>query len=191
MSDLAVRLATRYWMALPPPIVRSRCALCGRDIQDDPWHAFACECVRRLSTTRTHDIAAQQLCDFSRANGCLSSVSFVPDSHLPDGQIYLTTESLFYDVSGVHALAPSHLVSATPGSAIKAREAAKHTKYDDYAKEMEARLVPFALDRFGSLGEEAAALVKTIAAESDNPGLTPSLKHIPRRTVNIVANRER
>ena len=87
----------------------------------------------------------------------------------------LTSESLFYDVSGVHILAPSHLVSATPGSAIKAREVAKHSKYDDYAKDMEARFVPFVLDRFGSLGEEAAALVETIAAESDNPGLTPSL----------------
>ena len=84
MDDFAVRAATRYRMGLPPPIVRARCALCKRDIQNDPWHAFACECVRRLSTTRTHDIAAQQLCDFSRANNCLSSVSFVPDSHIPD-----------------------------------------------------------------------------------------------------------
>jgi hypothetical protein len=102
-------------------------------------------------------------------------VSFVPDSHIPDGQIHTTTESIFYDVSGVHILALSHLISAIPSSAIAAREAAKHTKYDGYAKEMEAKLVPFVLDRFGSLGKEAASLVETVAAESDNPGLTPSL----------------
>ena len=60
---------------------------------------------------------------------------------------------------------------------------------------MEARFVPFVLDRFGSLGEEAAALVETIAAESDNPGLTPSLTNLsfalPHPTFNKVANRKR
>ena len=173
MKDFAVRVAMRLRMGLPPPVqTPTRCALCKRDMQNDPWHAFACESVRRLSTTRAHDIAAQQICDFARANNCLASVQFVPDSLIPDGQIHLTTETILYDVSGVHILAPSHLPSATPGAAIKARETAKHTKYDDYAREMEAKLVPVALDRFGSLGDEAKHLINVIADESDTPGLT-------------------
>ena len=130
-------------------------------MREDPWHAFACESVRRLSTTRAHDVA-QQICESARANSCLASVQFVPDSHILDGQIHLTTETIFYDVSEVHILAPSHLPSAAPGSAILARQTAKHTRYDDYARGLEAKLVPFVLDRFGSLGEEAKYLVNAL-----------------------------
>ena len=79
-------------------------------------------------------------------------VSKDPKALIPDGEIFLARDSIFFDVSGVHSLAPSHFRPHAPqGSAVAGRETHKETKYAEYATERHARIVPFVLDCFGTV----------------------------------------
>ena len=178
MIDRHTETAVRLRLGLPPPGLSVRvCLLCNRNISTDPWHAFACEAIRRLSITKRHDHAAYHLCEFSRSQGCLSNVvSKDPKALIPDGEIFLARDSIFFDVSGVHSLAPSHFRPHAPqGSAVAGRETHKETKYAEYATERHARIVPFVLDCFGALGERAMGLVDLIDNEGNTPGFGAAL----------------
>ena len=178
MIDRHTETAVRLRLGLPPAGFSERvCLLCDRDISADPWHAFACEAIRRLSITKRHDHAAYHLCEFSRSQGCLSNVvAKDPGALIPDGEIFLARDSIFFDVSGVHSLAPSHFRPHAPlGSAVAGREDFKETKYAEYATERHARIVPFVLDCFGALGQGALDLVDLIEEEGKTPGFGAAL----------------
>ena len=102
---------------------------------------------------------------FARQCGCVASVSFDGGGLTPDGQVHTLETTWYFDVSGVHILAPSHLRSATPGSAVAARVVAKHRKYDDYAANHQSKFVPVVLDRFGSMAKESEDFLEAIANE--------------------------
>ena len=111
---------------------------------------------------------------FARQCGCVASVSFDGGGLTPDGQVHTLETTWYFDVSGVHILAPSHLRSATPGSAVAARVVAKHRKYDDYAANHQSKFVPVVLDRFGSMAKESEDFLEAIANEAGSPGTRAS-----------------
>ena len=140
MSDFEAEVAVRYRLGLPPPgQALPRCPLCNRDTSADLWHCLACEGTRRKSVTRVHDKVATAVCSFARQRGCVASVSFDSGGLTPDGQVHTVEATWLFDVSGVHILAPSHLRSATPGSAVTARVTTKHLKCDSHATGRECK----------------------------------------------------
>jgi hypothetical protein len=170
MSDFEAEVAVRYRLGLPPVQAMHRCPLCERDMVNDPWHCLSCESTRRRAVTRVHDSVANTICAFARQCGCVASVSFDGGGLTPDGQVHTLEATWYFDVSGVHILAPSHLRSATPGSAVAARVAAKHRKYDNHASNHQSKFVPVVLDRFGSMAKESEDFLETIANEVGTPG---------------------
>ena len=178
MSDFELKVAVRLRAGLPPPGVwPDLCPLCHRDTSADPWHPFACEAIRRLSVTRRHDAAAHHFMAFARSNGCLANiVAKDPNGLIPDGELFLASDSIFFDVSGVHTLAPSHLSpSSTARTAVEEREAFKISKYSAYAEERHGKIVPIVLDCFGMLGDHAVSLIDVIIDEGGSPLLGSAL----------------
>ena len=104
----------------------------------------------------------------------MASVSFDSGGLTPDGQVHTVEATWLFDVSGVHILAPSHLRSATPGSAVTARVTTKHLKYDSHATDRECKFVAIILDRYGSLAKESDDFLDLIASEAGSPGIRPS-----------------
>ena len=179
MYDFELKVAVRLRAGLPPPgLCFTLCPLCSRAISDDPWHPFACEAIRRLSVTRRHDAAAHHFLAFARSNGCLANiVAKDPRSLIPDGELFLSCDSIFFDVSAVHSLAPSHLLSPScvAHTAIEERETWKISKYAAYAQERHGKIVPIVLDCFGLLGDHALALIDQIVEEGGSPLLGSAL----------------
>ena len=178
MSDFELKVAVRLRAGLPPPgLCPDVCPLCRRDMVDDPWHPFACETIRRLSVTRRHDAAAYHFLAFARSNGCLANiVAKDPKSLIPDGELFLASDSIFFDVSGVHTLAPSHLSpSSVARTAVEGREKHKLTKYKTYAEERQGKIVPIVLDCFGMLGDLALSLIDQVIDEGGSPLLGSAL----------------
>ena len=100
-----------------------------------------------------------------------------PRSLIPDGELFLSCDSIFFDVSAVHSLAPSHLLSPScvAHTAIEERETWKISKYAAYAQERHGKIVPIVLDCFGLLGNHALALIDQIVEEGGSPLLGSAL----------------
>ena len=73
--------------------------------------------------------------------------------------------SVYFDVSGVSLTAPSYSHMA-PGAALRARETSKVTKYFNFARDNDAKIAPFVLDCFGSLGKKSMQFLDSIVEES-------------------------
>ena len=122
----------RLRLGLPPlDIMPPSCALFDKDITNNPWHALGCQSLRRRSITVRHDRAMQLLVKYARSVGVLASLSPKDLSSLvPDGEFFLSRETVLVDLSGTHPLSPSLISSQnTFQSAIERRAASKTSKY--------------------------------------------------------------
>jgi len=116
LPDLDFELALRLRLGLPPlDIMPPSCALCDRDITNNPWHALGCQSLRRRSITVRHDRAMQLLVKYARSVGVLASLSPKDLSSLvPDGEFFLSRETVLVDLSGTHPLSPSLISTHIP-----------------------------------------------------------------------------
>lgn len=132
----------------------------------------------------------QHLVTFARSAGVLASLTLKDLSSLvPDGEFFLSRETVLVDFSGTHPLSPSLLSSPQAMSAIERRETSKSAKYHLHCLQLKARFIPFVMDSYGGLGSKAlgflndlereASLLKLpILFESPKP-LSSHLSHIP------------
>ena len=111
LSDLDFQLVFRLRLGLPPlDSLPALCPLCNRDVSVNPWHALGCQSLKRRSITIRHDRAMLLLVKYARSLGILASL--VPkDLHslVPDGELFLTRESILVDLSGTRSLLLSWL----------------------------------------------------------------------------------
>ena len=184
--DHVVTNLVRLFLGLAPAgNVPTACPLCRSslvptqsrpDMAPQPWHPLSCVNLRRGVITQRHNAALNLLCKFARSHGVLCRLEPKDDSSLvPDGEFHLPRTTVLIDVSGTHPHCASYRDNAVrdSGSAIVARESTKHAKYDAYAASAQADFVPFVLDTYGRLGDEALAFVDRILAESYHGVVSP------------------
>ena len=179
IEDTHVRVAVRLRLGLPPlsslPFASTRCPLCEFDFGGDCWHALSCQSIKRLSVTSRHDKIANLLINFFNSNLFLArAVKKAFANKLPDVEVHLPRETIFIDVSGTHPFNPSYLERTLTNisSALDNRANIKINKYSAWARERNARFIPFVLDTFGRLHKDAADIIKL--ACSERAGLAPS-----------------
>ena len=103
---------------------------------------------------------------FARAHSCLAhAIKKDLSDRVPDGLVHFGDRSVYFDVSGVSLTAPSYSHMA-PGAALRARETSKVTKYFNFARDNDAKIAPFVLDCFGSLGKKSMQFLDSIVEES-------------------------
>ena len=144
-------------------------------LSGDCWHALSCQSIKRLSVTSRHDKIANLLINFFNSNLFLARTVKKAFAHkLPDVEIHLPRETIFIDVSGTHPFNPSYLERTLTNisSALDNRANIKINKYAAWARERNARFIPFVLDTFGRLHKDAADIIKL--ACSERVGLAPS-----------------
>ena len=133
---------------------------------------------RRRSITVRHDRAMQLLVKYARSVGVLASLSPKDLSSLvPDGEFFLSRETVLVDLSGTHPLSPSLISSQnTSQSAIERRAASKTSKYRQHCAALGARFIPFILDSYGSIGVEALRFIDVIESEAPLLGIQDPLR---------------
>ena len=120
----------------------------------------------------------QLLVKYARSVGVLASL-FPKDlsSLVPDGEFFLSRETVLVDLSGTHPLSPSLITSQhTSQSAIERREASKTSKYRQHCAALGARFIPFILDSYGSIGVEALRFIDVIESEAPLLGIQDPLR---------------
>ena len=130
-------------------------------------HPLGCVSLRRGGINKRHDSCQNGLARFARSNLCLVHVTpKSEDSKVPDLDVVLAAEAVLVDVSGTDPLAPSirRAVAGTPGHALKIRAGAKRSKYGEMAAEAR-EFLPFCIESYGGLGEEALKLLDLVALE--------------------------
>ena len=91
---------------------------------------------------------------------------------MPDGEFFLSRETVLVDLSGTHPLSPSLISSQhTSQSAIERRAASKSSKYRQHCAALGARFIPFILDSYGSIGVEALLFIDVIESEAPLLGI--------------------
>ena len=120
-----------------------------------------------MVTTR-HDSAMQLVCRYARSCGVLASVEpREVGSLIPDGEFHFSSFTFLVDLSGVHPLAPSHLVaSPNPGQAMESRANTKETKYQAHADERGCLFVPLIIDAFGRLHPQFLSFIDRIEEQA-------------------------
>ena len=124
--------------------------------------------LRRAGINKRHDSCQNGLARYARSNLCL--VHITPksvDSKVPDLDVVFATEGVLVDVSGTDPLSPSirQSVAGAPGQTLKIRAGAKRSKYRELAAEQGKEFLPFCIESFGGLGEEALKLLDLVALE--------------------------
>ena len=109
----------------------------------------------------------QHLVNYARSAGVLASLCPKDLSSLiPDGEFFLSRETVFVDFSGTHPLSPSLLSSPNAQSAIMRRQNSKETKYHSHCLQLNGRFVPFVMDSWGGLGPKALTFLDAIEQEA-------------------------
>jgi hypothetical protein len=80
------------------------------------------------------------------------------------------TRRIYVDVTVRHPLAPSSLSSSAEQRhwILHRAEVAKHSKYDELAKQNHASFVPFVVDTFGNISDKSLQLLRDIIESSHN-----------------------
>ena len=182
LTDTLFRMALRLRLGLNPlPYdLPSPCPLCGKG-DGDAWHPFACSTIRRRSVTKRHDNAMDLVCRYARS--CSVLASWQPKdlkSLVPDAEFHFAHRTVLADLTGVHVCAPSHLISARPGSALAARARSKTAKYIAQAREAHSDFAPLVADVYGSMHEEFTSFIDSIEIEASQAGFAPSPSRMTR-----------
>ena len=172
LSSKAVSLAVRLHDGLPPASdLPTHCwlgkdSVCNADLTVNPWHCLSCPALKCRSIYRRHNAVVDLLLRFARAHSCLAhAIKKDLSDRVPDGLVHFGDRSVYFDVSGVSLTAPSYSHMA-PGAALRARETSKVTKYFNFARDNDAKIAPFVLDCFGSLGKKSMQFLDSIVEES-------------------------
>ncbi len=179
LATSTFQFAVRHRLGLPPANLADMPSVdcfCGEaDFKDDPSHLHACPLLRRTAVNARHNGIVQALASLAR-NELGLHVSIEPSWYdakggqdRPDAVITTHARSWLVDVSVVHSSAASYLsrfhTHLRPRAAAAQREKEKHGKYDGMADANGPgmTMVPFVLESFGAVGEEASAFIHTLA----------------------------
>ncbi len=162
--------AARFRLGISPlEYMQDYCRACNVDLQAAPWHHLSCP-KRRKPVTRRHDIVVRMLNSWITKLGAFSCVEprrlSDEDERRPDIDVQLGNQRFLIDVTVRNPTCPSHLVAASKKSlaTAAAAEREKTTKYRDIAKDNDATFVPFAIETYGGIGDEANKFVITLIA---------------------------
>lgn len=153
---------------------------------------------------RRHNCLVECVRTIAREAGCQASVAEVramgaegQGNSGADGEIRNVTgpgEDLVFDVTVVHSERPD-LLTVAKGKATERAEQHKHALYDDIYQQLQLRVVPVAIEVYGSLGKEAATLLRQLAARAKDcyPHLSWSAPTFTQRWSQMIScclNRE-
>ena len=185
LDDQHTRIAVRLRLGLPPlpslPVARI-CPLCEIDLAGDSWHALSCQSLKRLSIFSRHELIVLLLIQFLNSNGFLArTLKKNRSDKLPDIEVHLPHETIFLDVSGTHPLNPSYLsrTLSNPNAALDYRANYKAGKYDAWAAERNGRFLPFVLDSFGRLQQQALVFLDLVAENTALLAPSPTRMSFP------------
>ena len=170
ITNEAFQNATRLRLGLPPTeYPPSRCAKCSSgDFQADAWHALACGSLRGSTHTNRHNKVVRLLSQWINRLGGISHIeprNLDRDSERrPDIDASLGGKRFLIDVTILHPTARSNVADGARGPLALARSAAqeKSEKYAPMARHNKATFVPFAVETYGGICDEANDFVRDL-----------------------------
>ena len=151
------------------------CGLCNKHIigQDLPAHLLVWNKLIPTSGTSRHDAIVQVVKESIEQLGGLVTVEprnmSDRDNKRGDLKVQLSAETYLVDVTIRNNTASSQLHPADNGRVVREAEAGKKRKYASHCGD-EITMVPFAIDVYGSLGQEATDFVNTLATYAKQNG---------------------
>ena len=178
LGDTAFVLAGRHRLGLgAPTAVEAAPCPCAAGCAGTPDHAMLCKSVASMTTMR-HDIEALAVRRVISRAGCASSMEPTyrhlhsrgqhagPEGQrrgdiltvLPDGRVIIV------DIVVTHPAAPTYARAAarTDGAAAERAANQKRAEFRSFADGAQYEFVPFAVESFGRLGQDAQRFINTL-----------------------------
>ena len=177
MDNKEFQIAVKIRLGKPvTPNVPTVCGLCQRHVLGQDLAAHLLGCIKLIPTSGTdrHDAIVQIIKEAIERIGGLVTVEprnlSDRDKKRGDLRVVLGAETYLIDVTIRNNTASSHLCPDDNKRTLREAEAAKKRKYEDHCKPTTMIMVPFALDVYGSLGDEAIEFVDTLATYAKQNG---------------------
>jgi hypothetical protein len=207
MANASMQLAVRHRLGVLPydSLADAKC-FCNTHapFAADPDHFHSCAKYRRSLLTLRHDNIVQVLQDLAVSVGF--NTIREPNSHVrPESLAQLPASSveynhhadllllkhglkLYIDVTVTRPTNDANVnlsqrggATTTPLFSTRIPANGKHYKYDEIARVNGYRMIPFALETYGGIGKEAAALLQTLSAHSVEYSPADFLLHAHKR----------
>ena len=193
-------MASRLRLGLPPSDVlayRCTCSVAHRHsdrMQVDPWHYLSCNFALSHSMTKRHNAVRDAIVRVCNKAGITTirepAHLFTDGNKRPDAQIIYHNTNTLIDIAVSNPIAPTHATHAAQhilGTATNA-EKRKNDKYNEDCRAFGADFIPFSVEVFGGLGEQARQLIKFIHNIAlANPSPIYSARELVNELVSSVA----
>jgi hypothetical protein len=169
LPDTAMQFTTRYRTGTLSTDEIKVC-VCGK-VSPCATHILSCKRLRGRFVR--HDLQVNVLHDMLCEVGCTTSseVMILEDSQKRmDLVVTMFTGRLWVDVSVVNPLKDEYVRDKHH---LRTRERQKVAKWGEHARRANARFVPFVIDTFGALGEQAKEFLQDIAGKAWERGVIP------------------
>jgi hypothetical protein len=179
LSDTEYAIAARLNLGLPPfpdmDALPETCPLCLHpnrkepvSLRNDPWHWLTCPGLGVESTSR-HDEVADALQHAALLIGAQvrrEVRGLQRDSNIrPDLQLFFPGRMLLTDVVVSHPLT-STFIAKRQSSGVT-RQGEKRRKYSSVASRLVAELLPFSVETYGGMADDAMKLVQAMGEEGE------------------------
>ena len=171
--ELRLIIKTRVGAQIIPGMQRMVRYICGQCLQpyfgqDFAAHFLSCPAMSSTEGLKRHNLIAHVLAKYIEAGGGAAIrelyARVVASRRRCDIDAVLGLMEYLIDVTVRNPTARSHLPHAD--DVLPNAEREKKEKYEDQAQVLHAQVVPFAVDVYGALGEEAINFATTIAREA-------------------------
>ena len=182
LSDTHYRIAARYNLGLAPPRVPSDCQGCKEKnkLNTEPYHYLSCTRHKRQEITIGHNMLVHVVYTYNNYTGG-TGVKEPSDLHgsdhrRPDLQMVVNNTHILTDIQITNPLCPTHVHGSAQQQlhAAQLSERTKTKKYEQTAKQHDAKFVPFIMEATGGMSKSAKQIYEMIIlASRDNGTLWP------------------
>jgi hypothetical protein len=175
-------------LPLPAPTI---CGLCSKRTGSDWAHALSCEKVIPVEGCKRHNGIGVVLRRWiERAGGAcrLEPRKLCADSNKrPDGEVSLGLETIFFDVMVTNQNSAYNAEHKSASAMLEHHAGFKRRKYRDMTAQQHASFVPFILDVYGRMSDDASRFVERIVSFAGDNQTTYSTSQIREGILNELS----
>lgn len=193
LSDKHFQLACKNRLGVAPyPCQASRCGGCNASVLNDPWHDLSCVHRRKNELNLRHDLVTKCIKYYAEIAGAVGRLEpnglSEDDRKRPDLELFLGHIHQLVDVTIVHPTCRSYLIRAQHPLAITEKAASnKLTKYSVMGSQLQAKIIPFAIESFGGFSQSAQDFVSTLAHYASNYSTLFEKNELIRDFISAIA----
>ena len=158
----------------------------------DPWHDLSCVHRRKNELNVRHDLVVKCIKYYAEIAGACSRLE--PNGLSEDGrkrpdlELFLGHIHQLIDVTIVHPTCRSYLKKAQEPLVIAEMAATnKLSKYSNMSIQLQAKIVPFAIESFGGFSQSAQNFISTLAHFASNHSTLFHKKELIRDFISSIS----